>query len=270
MFLRHSLELPEDHVITRGWGLCYANCISFLCKCCQRPWDKGMVTSHPGIYFCVFNFQLWNTWSSPALRVRDMLCILQLSSVQQRSGCYFTPNWYLFSWLPVALSTYILWNTRLGPTHTVNRHRKKCIQEAKRLGVIINTFPCLSLLGGSALLDTRSRVSRDSSRTRRMTGNRRRIWCETGSGRGGQQDDGRRGEEWTHHRGGENKSETFRKGPKIIIYLGVICSICVLIFLCLDKNSVIHYTGLVTAIVVGSLTNKRPIWSSSHRAHKYK
>lgn len=243
MFLRHSLALPEDHVITKEAEASVMLTASVSSASAVSGLEIRVWSHHFLEYVSVFNFQLWNTWSSPALRVRDKLCILQLSSVHQRSVILHQIGTCFPGFLCCSFHLYPMEQAGSDSFDTVNRHRRKCIQEAKRLGVIINTFPCLSLLGVSALVDTRGMVSRDSARTRRMTGNRRRIWCETGSGKGGQQDDGRREEERTHHRGGENKSEPFRKGPKIFIYLGVICSICVLILLCIDKYSVIHYTG---------------------------
>lgn len=76
--------------------------------------------------------------------------------------------------------------------------------------MIINTFPCLVeprwTRGG--------RASRDSSRTRRMTGNRRRVRCEAGSGRGGQQDGGRRGEEGGGGRTAERAKTAHRPSGK--------------------------------------------------------
>lgn len=140
--------------------------------------------------------------------------ILQLSRVRQRSSCYFTPNrpqphplpatLPLFLSSCVAFSTEILWNTRPGPT----RFTRSCAVLTQRevhsaskevrgdykytsMHISVRRFNTGSVC---TLLDTRGRVSRDSWHTRRMRGNRRGIRCETGSGRGGQQDDGRRGE----------------------------------------------------------------------------
>lgn len=54
-------------------------------------------------------------------------------------------------------------------------------------------------------------------------------------------------------KGGVNESQTFRKRPEILIYLGLICSFRVLILVFIDKYSVIYYTGLVSAVALNVL-----------------
>lgn len=134
---------------------------------------------------------------------------LQLSRVRQRSGCYFTPSrppppptLPLFRSSCVAFSTKILWNTRPGPTHftrscavLTQREVHSASKEVKGDYKYTSMYISVRRFTAGAvytLLDSRGRVSRDSWHTRRMRGNRRGIRCETGSGRGGQQDDGRR------------------------------------------------------------------------------
>lgn len=254
---RHSLALPEDRVTTK------------------EAEASVMLTASVSSASAVSGLEIRRWWHHLLEYVSTFSCgtlaLLQRSEseicsayfscllVQQRSGCHFTPTWYLSPCLPVLLCPHMSYGT-LGRVpfashgqqtqEGVHSEGKEVRGDYKYISMFISvrSFSARGRAGGG--------VSRVSSRTRRMTGNRRRIWCETGSGRGGQQDDGRRGctTEMV-----EKQSGPFRKGPKIFLYSGLICSICVLI-LGIDKYSV----------AVGSLTNKRPMWSGIHTAHKYK
>lgn len=152
-----------------------------------------------------------------------------------------------FSGLPVLLFPPRSYGT-LGKVQLVSHdpvqswHRGKCIQQAKRWRVIINTLPCISLSGGSPPgLSTHS-WTRGAGWA--GTHGTQGEWEETE-----EESDVRLAVEGEVNRmmGGEERCtaevletshqpESFRKGPQIFTFLDLICWICA-------PNSIIHYSS---------------------------